>query len=668
MADDIYSQLDQLDKINNTAQAVGIRPELLHAVIRQESAGQSGAVSPKGAIGLMQVMPQTAAQPGLGVQPFDPHDPDANLKGGAQYLKALLDKFHGNEAQALAAYNAGLGAVQNGTAAHFPETQHYVQNITAHAGPQNGGGDIFSQLDSLPAPNAPQTSVRQDGFIGRAINSAGNAFDNVLHTLSDPAKAGADALGLTVGLAQKGLPASATQTLVNATGNPNLDKRAQAEAFARFQKQRYGGWQNIKNTANNDPVGMAMDISSLLGLGGGAGEALTGAGLIDEAGIPARIAEAAGTAAPWFDPVQLPGRIAANTVQPVARQFAEHVANVSLQIPKAMRKRELGSPFTPAEAVLNENRGFLSNPATRFSQGGLTKAEAREPVLRANYENTLAADAPNTYSLDPIKQILEDQKAKLGHDINAQPKQAQVQAIIDNLQNNPLYSKDRLSQVMVPQTVQVPHPWAVDASGLPIMQTQTTMVPQTQVVGRDLIPQPATELNTIKGNVDKGLTFGERGGTLDEAQKAARHGIDQIIDTNVPGADALNQRRAQNTVATKALQNAILAHQTKRGIGLMEQILAFGAPIAAVEHQPAMAAAMMVPSIYNTIVKHPTTASLAAVPTWALGNYTMSPFARTALGAVTPVTQATQAPNARPIVRNDVTKDEIAAVRARQQQ
>lgn len=104
----------------------GVDPLLVDAVIQQESGYQPAVVSKSGAIGLMQLMPKTAE--GLGVK--DPYDPLQNLEGGIKYLAQQLDRFGGNVSLALAAYNAGPGAVSKyGGIPPYNETQNYVRKI-----------------------------------------------------------------------------------------------------------------------------------------------------------------------------------------------------------------------------------------------------------------------------------------------------------------------------------------------------------------------------------------------------------------------------------------------------------------------------------------------------------------------------------------------------------
>jgi hypothetical protein len=109
----------------NTALRVGVDPNLFVALVRQESQGNPNARSPAGAVGYTQLMPATAR--GLGV---DPSNPAQNLLGGAMYLKQQLKAFGGDPRKALAAYNAGPGAVQKyGGVPPFAETQAYVRAI-----------------------------------------------------------------------------------------------------------------------------------------------------------------------------------------------------------------------------------------------------------------------------------------------------------------------------------------------------------------------------------------------------------------------------------------------------------------------------------------------------------------------------------------------------------
>jgi soluble lytic murein transglycosylase-like protein len=112
--------------INDIAREHGVDPRLVKAVIRAESAFNQSAVSPKGAMGLMQLMPGTAMD--MGVQ--DPYHPIQNLRGGIGYLKEMLRLFNNDLILALAAYNAGPNAVkQYGGVPPYEETRQYIQRV-----------------------------------------------------------------------------------------------------------------------------------------------------------------------------------------------------------------------------------------------------------------------------------------------------------------------------------------------------------------------------------------------------------------------------------------------------------------------------------------------------------------------------------------------------------
>lgn len=121
--------------VNYAATSSNISPTLLASLVWQESRWNPRAISPKGAMGLAQLMPGTARD--LGVNPADPV---ANLIGGARYLRQLLDQFDGNVEKALAAYNAGPGRVRSaGGIPAIAETQAYVASIVRRISLVTGG-------------------------------------------------------------------------------------------------------------------------------------------------------------------------------------------------------------------------------------------------------------------------------------------------------------------------------------------------------------------------------------------------------------------------------------------------------------------------------------------------------------------------------------------------
>jgi len=123
--------------VHRAARRYDLDPELIHAVIDQESGGKSGAVSPRGAKGLMQLMDGTAKE--MGVR--NPFDPQENIFGGARYLRKQLDRWQGDLGKALASYNAGPAAVDRyGGVPPFAETVNYVRRITSRLSGMNRNG------------------------------------------------------------------------------------------------------------------------------------------------------------------------------------------------------------------------------------------------------------------------------------------------------------------------------------------------------------------------------------------------------------------------------------------------------------------------------------------------------------------------------------------------
>ena len=120
------SQLDSMIAYHSEAQ--DLDPKLVMALIQAESNYNARAVSKKGAIGLMQLMPGTAKL----LRVSDPFDPDENLRGGTTYLRRMIDRFAGRLEFAVAAYNAGPGAVEkHGGIPPYQETRNYVRKVLA---------------------------------------------------------------------------------------------------------------------------------------------------------------------------------------------------------------------------------------------------------------------------------------------------------------------------------------------------------------------------------------------------------------------------------------------------------------------------------------------------------------------------------------------------------
>ncbi|MGH7357785.1 MAG: lytic transglycosylase domain-containing protein [Candidatus Rokuibacteriota bacterium] len=146
--------------IRTTAERHGVDARLVEAIVQTESAGNPTAVSPKGARGLMQLMPERAAE--LGVR--DSFDPVQNVDGGVRHMRDLLQRFGGDVTLALAAYNAGETAVRTyGGIPPYAETREYVRRVRSlyeGAGPAMPGA-----IALVTAPQRIYRAIADDGTL-----------------------------------------------------------------------------------------------------------------------------------------------------------------------------------------------------------------------------------------------------------------------------------------------------------------------------------------------------------------------------------------------------------------------------------------------------------------------------------------------------------------------
>lgn len=159
-------------QVSAAAAKYGVPEWLALAVAKAESAFNPSAVSSAGAVGVMQLMPSTAA--GLNV---DPYDTSQNIDGGVKYLSQLLSKYGGDTTKALAAYNAGPGNVDKyGGVPPFPETQSYVQKILSAFTGSTGDSAPVGAADSVDAVDSFLPPIAAgDGLSGLAWAGIGIA-------------------------------------------------------------------------------------------------------------------------------------------------------------------------------------------------------------------------------------------------------------------------------------------------------------------------------------------------------------------------------------------------------------------------------------------------------------------------------------------------------------
>jgi len=154
------------DLIDQTAARHHVDPQLVEAIVQVESEGNPRALSPKGAQGLMQLIPATAERMGV----HHPYDPGENVEGGVSYLRYLLDLFGGDTSLALAGYNAGENSVMRyGGVPPIKETQSYVRKVNelydGGGSGDNGSTHSGAPLATTPAPPSIYRYVDGQGVV-----------------------------------------------------------------------------------------------------------------------------------------------------------------------------------------------------------------------------------------------------------------------------------------------------------------------------------------------------------------------------------------------------------------------------------------------------------------------------------------------------------------------
>lgn len=360
------------DVATRVATEEGVRPDLIHAVMQQESRGNPIAVSPKGALGVMQLMPGTAVEMGV----TNPYDPEQNLRGGVRYLKQQLDRFGGDETLALAAYNAGPGAVAKARGVpNYPETRDYVQRIQGRLG-QAGGPPTGS-----PPPQSPAAASRPQLLSVPRDVATPDASGEGRYNLTDLAPGTAASAG--------GPPASPSAV----TGGPPPP----APSFARtlltgLDPRTPGGRRNLAGGAGAIAAGAFTGgmgaIPAFLTVAGGAGaggmlaegveqtvgDAPPSLAGVAGAGAEQAAYEALGGAIAW--PVKALGR---RVLSPIV---ARH-ARTSLQTVRQTLGTQLDSLLTRAQDLVKTARVSKTAAQGVQREAGITAQEAAKATGQA---------------------------------------------------------------------------------------------------------------------------------------------------------------------------------------------------------------------------------------------------------------------------------------------
>lgn len=244
---------------------------LVNAVIQQESGGNPNAVSPKGAQGLMQLMPATARDPGFGIQPAKDGSVEENLRVGKEYLNAMLKRYGGNQQLALAAYNAGPGSVdaalakagndpQRAISLLPQETRNYVPGVEKRMGAGSGGaGSTGTYNGRRPrfkdeSQNTPDFEAKINWLVKNANKTPEEAANMVLGGKGQRITVGEDGQ-VTI---EDGIPGDLTKTNTTSVQKDILDAQDALAQLGRVGQKVSSDYLTYSGIAKG-AIGQQMD-------------------------------------------------------------------------------------------------------------------------------------------------------------------------------------------------------------------------------------------------------------------------------------------------------------------------------------------------------------------------------------------------------------------------
>lgn len=568
---------DYLKIIADTEAKHGLKPGVLKKLIEVESGGNVGARSPRGAIGLTQLMPETAKE--LGV---DPHDPIQNIEGGALYLRKGLDKFGGDYAQAIAGYNAGHNnkAVVSRDFERLPdETKKYtnkfldfiISSASADETPYKAtqaSNEI--KWDDAPEPAKPETqgAIQWDAdepkqspdpkglhFLEAVGKGVFNAPSDAVSYVGNAAKAIAHPIDTVQGVLDvgQGTLRNILPDFVPMPGNAK-ENALKASAVGQDLKSRYGDWDKVKQSIAEHPIQTLGDVSALAG----------GVGALAKAGGATRLADMATTAAKTTDPLRMMGNAAIGAGKTLASPLGVN-SGVGTEAIKAAAStgfkggtaaaafKENMTGNVPIEDVVNTAKTGLSN---MYKERGM--------AYRAALADGVIND-PTTLNFSPIRKAVDDMHdVGTYHDININPSAAGVQSSIDNMvtqfENEPLIHnvegfdalKKAIGNIRDSTQPHTPERFVSDK----VYHTISNAI-NDQAPGYAKVMKDYSEASTLTKELERALSLGEKPAvdtTIRKLQSLMRNNVQTTYGYRTKLGDMLEQNGATDLRAKIAGQ------------------------------------------------------------------------------------------------------------------